>query len=119
MKRTIKAGRWSTIVLPFTLTKTKAEDIFGTDVQLAEFSGFETEYANDEDVTPDAININFTEYTMTARRGMTGGKPFLIKTSKDITEFDADDCTLAGAVTDVEKSDEYGTEVEKTAAFGW
>ena len=41
MKRSIRAGQWSTIVLPFTLTKAKAEAAFGSDVQLAEFSGFE------------------------------------------------------------------------------
>ena len=41
MRRTVKAGQWSTIVLPFTLTKAKAEAAFGSDVQLAEFSGFE------------------------------------------------------------------------------
>jgi len=46
---------------------------------------------------------------MTARKGMTGGKPFLIRTSKDITSFEADDVTLAGEVTDVNVADEYGT----------
>lgn len=118
MKRTIKAGRWSTIVLPFTLTKTKAEDIFGTDVQLAEFSGFETDYGDDEEnVTPLGLNINFTNYTMTIRKGMTGGKPFLIKTSKDITEFNADDCTLVGAVADVTAGDADATPGKFTGSF--
>ena len=109
MKRTIKAGQWSTIVLPFTLTKAKAEAAFGSDVQLAEFSGFEVEYADEDDVTPDAITVNFSQYTMTAKKGMTGGKPFLIKTSQDVESFEADDVTLAGSVTDVEKADEYDT----------
>lgn len=109
MFRTIVADKWNTIVLPFTLNKTKAEAAFGSDVQLAEFSGFEVEYADEEDVTPDAITINFSTYTMTAKKGMTGGKPFLIKTSKDIAQFEAEDCTLVGAVTNVSKSDEYET----------
>jgi len=109
MTRSIKAGEWSTIVLPFTLTKAKAEAAFGSDVQLAEFAGFEVEYADEEDVTPDAITINFTDYTMTPKKGMTGGKPFLIKTSQDITTFEAEDVTLADAVTAVSKSDEYDT----------
>ena len=117
MTRTIKANQWSTIVLPFTLTKTKAETVFGSDVQLAEFSGFEVEYENDEDVTPDAITINFTTYTMTARKGMTGGKPFLIKTTQDIASFEADDCTLVGEVADVEKADEYETPGTFTGTF--
>lgn len=109
MFRTIVANQWNTIVLPFTLNKAKAEAAFGSDVQLAEFSGFEVEYADEEDVTPDAITINFSTYTMTAKKGMTGGKPFLIKTSKDIAQFEAEECTLVGAVTNVSKSDEYET----------
>ncbi len=109
MKRTIKGGVWNTIVLPFTLTKAKAEAAFGTDVQLSEFSGFEVEYADEDDVSPDAIVINFTSYTMSARKGITGGKPFLIKTSKDVTEFEADDVTLTDVATSVEKADEYDT----------
>ena len=109
MTRTITAGQWSTLVLPFTLTKAKAEAAFGSDVELAEFSGFEVEYADEDDVTPDAITINFSTYTMTAKKGITGGKPFLIKTTKDIESFEADDVTLFNAVTDVTKSDEYDT----------
>ena len=110
MTRTITAGQWNTIVLPFTLTKTKAETIFGSDVQLAEFSGFEVDYGDDEEnVTPLGITINFSTYTMSARKPMTGGKPFLIKTSKDIESFEADGVTLFSTVTDVEKSDEWDT----------
>ena len=109
MNRTIKAGEWSTLVLPFTLTKAKAEAAFGADVQLAEFKDFETEYADDEDLTPDAIKINFTELIMTSKKGITGGKPYLIKTSTDITSFEADDVTLTNAITDATATDEYDT----------
>ena len=117
MKRTIKANEWSTIVLPFTLTKKKATDAFGSDVQLAEFDGFETEYADEDDVTPDAITLNFTTYTMTAQKGMTGGKLFLIKTTKDITEFEADNATLFSEIADVEKEDEFETSGKMTGTF--
>jgi len=107
MVRSIKADTWSTIVLPFTLTKAKAETIFGSDVQLAEFSGFEVDYGDDdENVIPLSITINFSSYTMTARKGLTGGKPFLIKTSTDITDFTADDVTLFDAITDVTREDD-------------
>jgi len=110
MARTINAGQWSTIVLPFTLTKAKAEANFGSDVQLAEFSGFDVDYGDDEEnVTPLGITIKFTTYTMTAKKSMTGGKPFLIKTSKDITSIEAEDVTLAASVNEVQKTDEYET----------
>ena len=101
MKRTIKANQWSTIVLPFTLTKAKAEAAFGSDVQLAEFTGFEAVYAD------EAIRIDVTNYTMTAKKGMTGGKPYLIRTSQDIESFQADQVTLTDAVNDVTQTDEY------------
>ena len=110
MARTIKANQWSTIVLPFTLTKAKAEAAFGSDVQLAEFSGFTVDYGDDEEnVTPLSIVVNFSTYTMTARKSMTGGKPFLIKTSQNVESFEADDVTLVGEVSDVERSDENDT----------
>ena len=118
MTRTIKADTWSTIVLPFTLTKAKAEAAFGSDVQLAEFSGFEVDYGDDEEnVIPLGITINFATYTMTAKKGMTGGKPFLIKTSKDITGFEAEECSLVSAVTDVTKTDEFDTEGKFTGTL--
>lgn len=108
MVRTIKAGRWNTICLPFTLTKAKAEAVF-PGVELAEFTGFETEYTDDDDVTPDAITLNFATYTMTTKKGLTGGKPFLIKVTEDVDGFDADDVTLVSSPTDVVKADEYET----------
>ncbi len=118
LKRTIKSGTWSTIVLPFTLTKAKAEAAFGSDVQLAEFSGFEVDYGDDEEnVIPFGITINFATYTMTAKKGMTGGKPFLIKTSKDISVIEADECSLVNAITDVTKADEFDTSGKFTGSF--
>ena len=109
MFRTIVADKWNTIVLPFTLSDSQAKEAFGSDVQLAEFSGFEVEYADDEDVTPDAITINFTSYKLGPRKPMKGGNPFLIKTSKDIAQFEAEGCKLLDVVTNVSKSDEWGT----------
>lgn len=112
VKRTIKKDKWNTIVLPFTLTKAQAESAFGTDVKLAEFSGFVTDYGDDPDnVVPLGITVNFTTYTLAARTPMRGGTPYLIKTSKDIEEFDV---VLASEtkfvnVTDVSKADGDGT----------
>lgn len=118
MKRTIKAGEWSTIVLPFTLTKAKAEAVFGSDVKLMEFSGFEVDYGDDEEnVVPLGITINLATYTMGAKKSMTGGKPFLIKTSQNIEEFTADDVTLVEAVTDVAKADEFETSGKLTGTL--
>lgn len=118
MTRSIKANQWSTIVLPFTLTKAKAEAAFGSDVKLAEFAGFEVDYGDDEEnVVPLGITMNFNGYTMTAKKPMTGGKPFLIKTTSDITGFEAEDVTLFNAVNDVVRTDEYETSGKFTGSF--
>ncbi len=110
LKRTIKAGTWSTIVLPFNLTRTNATAIFGSDVEFAKFSGFEVDYGNDEEnITPLCITVNFTSYSIPARGNLAGGTPVLIKTSKDINEIVLDQVTLTEGVKDEETADEYGT----------
>lgn len=118
MIRTINANEWSTIVLPFTLNKTKAEAVFGSDVELAEFKGFEVDYGDDEEnVIPLGITLKFSPYTMTARKGMTGGKPFLIRTTTKITDFTVDDVPLVDKVTEVNLRDENETLGKLTGTF--
>lgn len=118
MKRTIKAGEWSTIVLPFTLSQTQAKTAFGDDVELAVFNGFVVDYGdNEENVVPLGITINLNTYTMGTKKPMTGGKPFLIKTSTDIESFEADDVTLCAAVTDVVETDEFDTSGKMTGTL--
>ena len=87
-------------------------------VQLAEFTGFEVDYGDDdENVIPLGITMNFAEVTMTSKKGMAGGKPFLIKTTKKIEQFDADDVTLFDAVSEVSKTDEFDTAGKMTGTF--
>lgn len=110
MKRTIKGGEWSTIVLPFNLTKKNAEAAFGSDVQFAQFAGFDVDYGDDEEnVVPLGITVNLTNYSIPARGNLAGGTPLLIKTGADIDEIQLDGVTLTEGVKDVEKADEYGT----------
>ena len=105
--RTIKANEWSTIVLPFNLTKANANAVFGDDVQLAKFVGYTIDYGDDEEnVIPLGITINLSDYTIPARGNLAGGTPVFIKTSKDITEpFQLDNVTLTEGVKDVESAD--------------
>ena len=92
MFRTIVANQWNTIVLPFTVPANSAEALFGKDVEIAQFDGFEVEYASDEDYTPSGITINFRSRKNTNK--LSGGTPYLIKTSEDITMFQAEDYEL-------------------------
>lgn len=118
MYRTIKANEWSTIVLPFTLTKTKAEAVFGTDVELKEFSGFVVDYGEDEENTvPYGITLNFSTYTLGAKKSMIGGKPYLIRTKNDIDVIQANEVTLYNEVTDVTKDDIYSTTGKMTGTL--
>ena len=108
MARTINAGEWSTIVLPFNLTRANATKAFGADVQFATFSGFEVDYGDDEEnVTPLAITLKFDSYTIPARGNLAGGIPVLIKTGKNISEIKLDGVTMVRTVTNVETTDDY------------
>ncbi len=58
------------------------KEALGEDVQLAEFTDYEAEYDGD-DVTSLTVNFEATDLT----EGFYGNYPYLVKTSKDITEF--------------------------------
>lgn len=79
VKRTIIGGEWNTLCLPFDLTEEQVKEIFGDDVQLAYFTGYE--YNSEE----NNISLNFEEDDLS--EGFSGNYPYLIKTSSDITKF--------------------------------
>lgn len=83
VKRTIKANEWSTLVLPFNMTEARVKEALGSDVQLAEFEDYEAEYDADDNVTGLTVNFVATDLS----EGFYGNYPYLVKTSKDITEF--------------------------------
>ena len=104
--RTIKGGEWSTLVLPFNLTRANATAVFGSDVQFAKFTGYTIDYGDDEEnVTPLGITINLTDYAILARGNLAGGTPVLIKTSQDIAEIRLDGVTLTSDVNDAQGPD--------------
>lgn len=80
VKRTIKAGEWNTICLPFSMTAEQVYEVFGEDVQLMEF----IEYEAADDLT--SINVIFDEAYLD-EDGFFANYPYLIKTAKDISEF--------------------------------
>ena len=83
VKRTIKANEWSTLVLPFNMTEAQVKEALGSDVQLAEFEDYEAEYDADDNVTGLTVNFVATDLS----EGFYGNYPYLVKTSKAITEF--------------------------------
>lgn len=105
--RTIKANEWSTICLPFAMTEAQVKTSFGDDVQLGDFTGYETVEENG-DIT--AITVNFN--TVSA---LSANHPYIIKVSKAISEFTVDQ-------VDIDSEDEpminYGTKRKPNAIVG-
>ncbi len=84
VKRTIKAGVWNTLCLPFNMTTSQLKEAFGADVQLAEFKDYDAEYGDDDSVT--GITVNFEDVDLN-KEGLFANYPYLIKTSKEVGEF--------------------------------
>ncbi len=84
VKRSIKAGQWSTICLPFAMTSEQLTEAFGDGVALAEFTGYQVEDNNYSE--PSGITLEFTKLAETA--GTVANNPYLIKVTKDITYAD-------------------------------
>ena len=81
--RTIKAGTWNTLVLPFQVKNEELKAAFGDDVEVAE----ESEVANG-----DLSTINFTKMETPA---LAPNKPVLLKTAKAGTEYTFQNRTVA------------------------
>ena len=81
VKRSIKAGQWSTICLPFAMTSDQLTEAFGDGVALAEFTDYEVEDGNYAE--PSGITLEFTKLAETA--GTVATNPYLIKVTNDIT----------------------------------
>lgn len=108
VKRTIKAGQWSTLCLPFAMTKAKADAAFGSDASYAQFNDW-TVVITDEGV-PTSIDLQFTKKTLSNMSSLAAGVPVLVKTTKDISEFDVPSVKIQEATKPVEKTLVYGGE---------
>lgn len=67
LTRTINAGKWSTIVLPFDMTEEQVTEKFGANVKLAQFT---------------AYNSATKEVTMSAATAMNANEPYMIKVAE-------------------------------------
>lgn len=82
VKRTINANEWSTICLPFTMSEAQTKAAFGDDVELADFTGYDTQEEGDAVI---GITINFQDVT-----AIEANHPYIIKVSNKVTEFIVD-----------------------------
>ncbi len=90
VKRTINAGEWSTICLPFGMTAEQIEDAFPeTNVQLADFIGCSEPELDDEE---EVMSFSFKFSTNVAE--IEPNHPYLIKVDKKVESFEVDGVTL-------------------------
>lgn len=82
--RTLKANEWSTICLPFDVEN--IGEVFGEDVQLAKLSA--CTFTEESEVVKN-IDITFAE-----AEAIDANTPYIIKVSKDITEFSLDEAEI-------------------------
>lgn len=90
VNRTLVAGNWNTICLPFAMTGSQVTSAFGNDVQLADFSDWTIE----EDGEGNIVRIVISFENVAATGGMEANHPYLIKVSQPVTEFTADGVTI-------------------------
>lgn len=90
LNRTMKAGVWSTICLPFDATGEQVKSAFGNDVELAEFKAWSSE--EDDEGAIVGINVEFA--SVNADDGIAANTPMIIKTTTDVTSAVFDDVTL-------------------------
>lgn len=83
IKRSIKAGEWSTICLPFSMTVAQVKEAFGSDVALADFTGYVAE--EDDKGNISGLIVNFSDVD-----AIEANHPYLIKVSTAINEFTVD-----------------------------
>lgn len=108
VKRTIKAGEWSTVCFPFAMSVDKLTAAFGDDYDLEEFTGYDVEEDADDKVI--GLTMKFTKNTKAAKINT----PYIIKVSHDVSEFEVNAKVNPGNTKKeiVVEDEETGEEVE-------
>ena len=92
VNRTIAAGNWSTICLPFDMTADQVTTAFGNDVVLKKLSSWS--FTGDNPAAAESITLGFTTATTIEKN-----VPCLIKVSSAISSFDVDNVVIAPEAT--------------------
>ena len=78
VRRTITAGEWNTICLPFAMSADQVKTVFGNDVLLGDFKGYEVK--DDE-----SISVKFDQVS-----AIEANHPYIIKVETAMDEFEVD-----------------------------
>jgi hypothetical protein len=86
VQRTVKAGIWSTICLPFEMNEEQLKAAFGEDVKLAEFVS--TEWSTEKE------NVLIVNFESVEELLLEANHPYVIKSANELTEFSVNDVTV-------------------------
>jgi hypothetical protein len=92
VNRTIGAGSWNTICLPFAMTEQQVKAAFGNEVQLADFTSYIPKKDAEDNVV--GLTINFDLVTK-----IEANHPYMIKVPASITQFAVDQVKIAPVAT--------------------
>lgn len=109
--RTISAGNWNTICLPFSMSEAQVKTAFGDDVLLGDFVRYDTQEDALENIT--GINVVFTSAT-----AIEANHPYIIKVSSDITNFTVDGVDIASDEDEAYTEYNNGKTGTKKVIFG-
>ena len=116
--RTINANEWSTICLPFAMTKAQVADAFGDNVELANFTGIVTHLDTDLE-TVIGITVNFESVVDALEVDhpyIEANHPYIIKVQNAVSEILADNVNIAAEEASVD-CDEFVVGKGKTATY--
>lgn len=92
VKRSVKAGNWGTICLPFAMTEDQVKAAFGDGAQLADFTG--AEIVRDAEDLVSEIKVKFVTAT-----SIEANHPYLLKLDKEFGDIKYEDGFKVDGVT--------------------
>ncbi len=96
VKRTIKAGEWSTLCFPFDMTAEQVSEVFGEGSLFSTFASYTKDGGNastSQKFTATSINLEFESYDWT-EDGIFANVPYLIKSKNDVSSFELENVTI-------------------------
>ena len=107
--RTIKANTWSTICLPFRMTNSQWKEVFGDDAEIRRFASYEK--------VDDAIAVKFGNALTSG--AFIANRPYLIKTTKDISSFTVNSTITVTAAKDEAYKELVSEDDEEYVTLGY
>lgn len=110
VKRAIKAGKWSTICLPFAMTAEQITAAFGAGVEVKDF----VRWSSDEDTGGDIVSITIGFDAVTA---MEANHPYLIRVANAITYEEGFNVDGVDVAPEAEPTKQVGTKKAERGYF--